>query len=90
MSPYAPRESVGQTEERPKSKMATILDLLKSAILRRFYSNNTIEVSFLTRKFCGEKSIPGVSISNFGHFHPEIQDGRHFTSDNKLKSGVSC
>ena len=24
------------------------LDLLNSAILRRFYSNNTIEVSFLT------------------------------------------
>ena len=27
---------------------AAILDLLKSAILRGFYSNNTIEMSFLT------------------------------------------
>ena len=35
----------GQT---PKWPPAAILDLLKSAILRRFYSNNTIEVSFLT------------------------------------------
>ena len=32
----------------PKWPPAAILDLLKSAILRRFYSNNTSEVSFLT------------------------------------------
>ena len=35
----------GQNSKWPP---AAILDLLKSAILRRFYSNNTIEVSFLT------------------------------------------
>ena len=34
--------------QNPKWPSAAILDLLKSAILRRFYSNNTIEVSFLT------------------------------------------
>ena len=34
--------------QNPKWPPAAILDLLKSAILRRFYSNNTIEVSFLT------------------------------------------
>ena len=33
--------------QNPKWPLAAILDLLKSAILR-FYSNNTIEVSFLT------------------------------------------
>ena len=34
--------------QNPKWPAAAILDLLKSAILRRFYSKNTIEVSFLT------------------------------------------
>ena len=34
--------------QNPKWPPAAILDLLKSAIVRRFYSNNTIEVSFLT------------------------------------------
>ena len=34
--------------QNPKWPLAAILDLLKFAILRRFYSNNTIEVSFLT------------------------------------------
>ena len=34
--------------QNPKWLPAAILDLLKSAILRRFYPNNTIEVSFLT------------------------------------------
>ena len=34
--------------QNPKWPPAAILDLLKSAILRRFYSNNTTEVSFLT------------------------------------------
>ena len=34
--------------QNPKWPPAAILDLLKSVILRRFYSNYTIEVSFLT------------------------------------------
>ena len=34
--------------QNPKWPPAAILDLLKSAILRRFYLHNTIEVSFLT------------------------------------------
>ena len=34
--------------QNPKWPPAAILGLLKSAILRRFYSNNTIEVSFWT------------------------------------------
>ena len=34
--------------QNPKWPLAAILDLLKFAILRRFYSKNTIEVSFLT------------------------------------------
>ena len=34
--------------QNPKWPPAAILDLLKYAILRRFYSNNAIEVSILT------------------------------------------
>ena len=34
--------------QNPKWPPVAILDLLKSAILRRFYSNYTIAVSFLT------------------------------------------
>ena len=74
----------GQNPEWPP---AAILDLLKFAILRRFYSNNTIEVSFLTNSEV-RNPFQGLFFSNFGHFHPEIQDGRYFTSDNMLKSAV--
>ena len=34
-------------DQNPKWAPAAILDLLKSAIFRRFYSNNTIEVSLM-------------------------------------------
>ena len=63
--------------QNPKWPPAAILDLLKSTILRRFYSNNTIEVSFLTNSEV-RNPFQGLFYSNFGHFHPEIQDGRHF------------
>ena len=73
--------------QNPKCPPAAILDWLKSAILRRFYSNNTIEVSFLTNSEV-RNPFQGLFFSNFGHFHSEIQDGRHLTSDNMLKSAV--
>ena len=75
--------------QNPKWSTAAILDLLKSAILRRLYSYNTIEVSFVTNSVV-RNPFQVLVFSNFCHFHPEIQDGRHFISDNMLKSGVSC
>ena len=67
--------------QNPKWPSAAFLEIPKSDILGRFYSKIAIKVSILY----GDKFIHRITLSNFDHLYPEIQDGRHFTYNNILR-----